>query len=82
METRIKEILKKYNYTYQGFYNLEVQKQGESYFIIDEFEEFYYGSQDFDNLLEDLTEDLKKLFKNDSLYLECECLRRWVIASM
>ncbi len=82
METKIKEILKKYNYTYQGFYNLIVQKHGESYIIVDEFEEFYYGSQDFDNLLEDLTSDLKKLFENDSLYLECECPGRWEIAFM
>lgn len=82
MENQIKEILKKYNYIYQGFYNLKVQKQGENCYIVDEFEEFYYGSQDFDNLLEDLTADLKKLFRNDSLYLECECPGRWVIAFM
>lgn len=82
METKITEILKKYNYIYQGFYNLRVEKHGIDYVIIDDFEEFYYGSHDFDNLLEDLTSDLKKIFKKDSLYLDCECPGRWEIAFM
>lgn len=79
MESKIIEILKKHNYTYRGFYNLALQKDGEKYIIVDEFEEFYYGSQDFDNLLEFLTSDLRKLFKDDELYLECECPGRWEI---
>ncbi len=79
MESRIIEILKKHNYTYQGFYNLVLQRDGESYIIADEFENFYYGGQDFDNALEFLTNDLKKIFKDDGLYLECECPGRWVI---
>ncbi len=82
MEAKIIEILIKYNNIYQGFYHLTLQRRDKEYIIVDEFEEFYYGSQDFDNLLEDLTEDLKKLFKNDSLYLECECPGRWVVVSM
>ncbi len=79
MESRIIEILKKYNYTYQGFYDLVLQRNGESYIIVDEFENFYYGGQDFDNALEFLTSDLRKLFKDDELFLECECPGRWEI---
>ncbi|MBO5475558.1 MAG: hypothetical protein J5982_03510 [Bacilli bacterium] len=82
MEAKIIELLIKYNNIYQGFYHLTLQRNGKNYIIVDDFEEFYYGSQDFDNLLEDLTSDLKKLFKNDSLYLECECPGRWGIALM
>lgn len=82
IQNEIKKILKEVNYIYQGFYNFKLQVVNsyiDRYCIIDEFEEFDYGSQDFDNCLEFLENKLKKVFNDDNLYLEEEVKGRWNI---
>lgn len=76
---KIKKILKEMNYIYQGFYDFTLQEEDGKYYIIDKFEEFDYGSQDFDNCLEFLENKLKKIFNNKNLYLEEEFIGRWII---
>lgn len=82
IQRKIKRILKKANYIYQGFYDFKLQIVNayiDRYCIVDTFEEFDYGSQDFENCLDFLQDSLKEVFNSDNLYLEEEVKGRWHI---
>jgi len=73
--------LKILNDTYQGYYHFTLLEQNNRIYVVDEFENFYYGGQDFDNCLEDMTERFQKILNDKDLYLDCEIPARWEIAS-
>ena len=82
IQEKIKKILKEANYIYQGFYKFKLQTVNayiDRYCIIDEYEEFDYGSQDFDNCLDFLQDKLRNAFNDNDLYLEEEVKGRWNI---
>lgn len=69
------------NYTYMTFYNFILLEQNNKLYIVDELENFYYDSQDFDNCLENMTNKIKNIVKDQELYLECEIRGRYEIVS-
>lgn len=77
----IRDLLKLLNNTYQSFYNFEFKKVDDRLIIIDSFEEFYYGSQDFLNIIEDLENNLRKILNDENIYLDCDCPGRWIISN-
>lgn len=80
IQKKVRGILKKANCVYQGFYKFKLQVVNayiDRYCIVDEFEEFDYGSQDFDNCLDFLQDELRKVFNDNTLYLEEEVKGRW-----
>ncbi len=79
-ENLLKE-LKRFNYIYQSFYNFHLLEHDNHLYVVDDFEEFYYGGQDFDNCLEDMESSFKRIINDNELYLECEIIGRWEIVS-
>lgn len=82
IQKAIKKIIKEANYIYQGFYNFKLQVVHafiDRYCIVDEFEKFDYGSHDFDNCLDFLQNELKKVFNDNKIHLEKEVNGIWHI---
>ena len=82
IQKEIKKILNRANYTYQGFYKFKLQIVNayiDRYCIVDELGEFDDGSQDFDNCLEFFEQELRRIFKDNSIHLEKESKGRWDI---
>lgn len=77
----IRKLLKILNNTHQYFYNFELKRLDGKLIIIDSFEEFYYGSQDFLNVIEILEDNLRRIFDDQNIYLDCDCPGKWIISN-
>ena len=60
MENKIKNVLKRFNRIYQGFYFLKYQEKENNSFIYDDLESFKFGSQDFECAFDILSDMLQE----------------------
>ena len=74
LEKKLNEINKRE----EDMFNFSVWCEYDYVYIIDSYEEFYYGGFAFDRMHDELNDIVKTLF-GDDCYIECDFPGRWVI---
>lgn len=76
---RLKQELDKLNKEYEDTFNFNTQLDNHQFFIIDDYEEFYYDCSVFDDVFNKVEKIVQDVFFNKEATIECEIRGRWVV---